>query len=225
MNKVETLEINNFKLEELPEVIENQINELVLIEQEIKKAENLCVLAKNSGNNIKNRIDKKENVSKHNQEVIQQLSDAQMSLVEAQKLLFENQKKLSEGMKFLLLLGTSNIAMNKTVIQELESKLKGAAYQKLSVSSKNEIISIVKLLKEQESVFVVQEKINNKIKDINQIDKKQDQKDIEHDQLLKIGEDNDKKHSEEITKLKTRIIILGIIAIVSLILSIISVFK
>ena len=108
-------------------------------------------------------------------------------------------------------------------LKELESKLKGASYQKLSESSKNEIVSIVKLLKEQENSFYVQEKINKKIKAIDVVNLRQDTKDDEHDKKLLQSEINDKKHENKIEKLMVITILVGIISLIALGISIIAI--
>ena len=97
------------------------------------------------------------------------------------KLLFGLQPKML--MRYLLILGASSIAMNRNliVIAELESKLKKATAEQLSEAARQELIGVIKLLREQESAFSKQDRMSEEIKahgaeivGIKEVDKKQD---------------------------------------------------
>lgn len=115
-------------------------------------------------------------------------------------------------MRFLLMLGTSSIAMNRVVIEQLQGKLSQAAKEELSETARNELMGIIKLLKEQESAFSEQERLAAQITetkrtivsheqalaDIHAVDEKQNAKDNEHDAMFVANEVRDTKQDEEI---------------------------
>ncbi len=75
-----------------------------------------------------------------------------MTAAEAQKLSFEYQEKLGEVTKYLFFLGESNIVANRTVVREIEMRLKGASEAEISSLAKQELINVVKQLKDQEDM-------------------------------------------------------------------------
>lgn len=91
------------------------------------------------------------------------LAKAQIAAVEAQKISFGYQQKLGEITKYLFELGISNIAMNRSVVRELELKLKGASEKELDELARKEIISVVKQLKAQEDIMNKQSELSKKV--------------------------------------------------------------
>lgn len=149
-------------------------------------------------------------------------------------------------MRYLLMLGASNIAMSRIVITELEAKLKQAAKEQLSANAREELINVIKLLREQESAFSKQDRLSEQIKihssdieDIRRTDENQDETDRRHDSLIaenaskNIEQDNeiarqqkvDAKHDRQLKNIKilawvgTAIAVLALgIAIIGLVL-------
>ena len=112
-------------------------------------------------------------------------------MTDAQKMLFENQKQMADGMRYLLVLGASSIAMNRVVIAELEAKLKQATKEQLSEKAREELIGVIKLLREQESAFSKQDRMSDQLKThgreietIHRVDALQDETDKKHDSLI-----------------------------------------
>ena len=66
---------------------------------------------------------------------------------------FEYQKKLGEITKYLFGLGVTNIAMNRSVVRELELKLQGASAEELDEFARRELLGVVKQLKAQEDIM------------------------------------------------------------------------
>ena len=149
-------------------------------------------------------------------------------------------------MRYLLMLGASNIAISRIVITELEAKLKQAAKEQLSANAREELINVIKLLREQESAFSKQDRLSEQIKihssdieDIRRTDENQDETDRRHDSLIaenaskNIEQDNeiarqqkvDAKHDRQLKNIKilawvgTAIAVLALgIAIIGLVL-------
>lgn len=184
------------------------------------------------------------------QDTVRAIIDAQDSLAKTQQILFENQQKLGAAMRFLLVLGTSSIAMNRLVISELEGKLKKASQEELSNNARQELIGVIKLLREQENAFSKQDRISKQLSEtvktlkvheneiivIKEVDRIQNEKDIEHDNLIEenatknIEQDAeilrqmkaDKRHDILLRKAKRLAVTSFIIAILALLLAIIA---
>lgn len=233
MNHENDLNITN---EELPGIIEEQYNNIIEIDNQIKRAEELCFQAQEKVNSLSTKKIKTNEVINNTQEAVKYLSEAQVSLAESQKMLFLNQQKMVEGMKYLLMLGSSSIAMNKTVIEQLEAKLKHASFEKLSLNSRNELLGVIRLLKEQENTLITTQRINTQLNEtrkkvieheqeinvIHQLDQQQNIKDEEHDILLEESAENDLEHDKLIKRLYL-LSILGLsIAVIALIIGIIN---
>ena len=226
----------NITNEELPKVIEEQYNNIIEIDNKIKQAETLCIQAQEKVNSLTSKKPKTNEVLNNTQEAVKFLSEAQVSLAESQKKLFLNQQQMVEGMKYLLLLGSSSIAMNKTVIEQLEAKLKHASFEKLSTNSKNELLGVIRLLKDQESSLISTQRMNAQLNEtkkkvveheqeinvIHQVDEQQKIKDEEHDTLLEESAKNDLEHDKLIKNLFVISVIGLSIAVVALIIGIIS---
>lgn len=245
-NEIQNNQINLVEIPEdqLPEVISKQYYIIVEIDKNIKISEEKCNKAKEVAvQQVQLKVRNNKEVIVSAQNAVKSIVEAQESLSIAQKLLFENQQKMAEGMRFLLLLGSENIAMNRRVVSELEMKLRKASEEELSNAAKLELLNVIRLLREQESAFSKQDKMSEQlnknteiIEEIIKVDKKQDEKDLEHDNLININtetnkkqdeeiirqENEDKKHDKQIKSIKIISIIGLIIASIALLLSIIS---
>ena len=213
MEETRELEKVEVGVDELPEVISKQFGQIVEIDKKIQDASIKSEKAKELAAKqvMAKRFITKESVDS-TQDAVKSLAEAQTSLSEAQKVLFESQQKMAEGMKYLLVLGASSIAMNKVVIAELESKLKQASEETLSERARDELMGVVKLLREQESAFSKQERMSKQISDtskivgaherkleeISQTDERQDKKNENQDMLIEIGATINKEQDEKI---------------------------
>lgn len=206
----EDLEGIEISEEEMPGIISQQFDKIVEIDKRIAVAEEKCASAKALAEKqvAAKGIHKSEAITT-TQNAVRSLVDAQTALAEAQKMLFENQQQLAAGMRYLLILGASSIAMNRIVIAELESKLKKATAEQLSEAARQELIGVIKLLREQESAFSKQDRMSEEIKahgaeivGIKEVDKKQDKKDKEHDDLIAKNATTNKEQDTEIKRQK-----------------------
>lgn len=233
--------------EQLPDVISEQYSLIVEIDKKIIEAEEKCKQAKEiADKQVQLKLGNNKEVIVSTQNAVKSIVEAQTSLSEAQKLLFENQQKMAEGMRFLLILGSESIAMNRRVVAELEMKLKKASEEELSKAARLELINVIKLLREQESAFSKQDRMSEqlskntmKIDEIIVTDERQDQKDVEHDALIQENSDInnkqqieierqkqiDDKHDKDLKTNKTISIIGLVIALVAFLLALIALFK
>ena len=193
-NVIDITELENINIseEELPEVISEQFKAIVEIDKRIAEAEICCATAKETADKmiLAKALNQKDAINA-TQDAVRSLAGAQTALSEAQRMLFENQQKMADGMRYLLVLGASNIAMNQVVIAELEAKLKQATKDQLSEKARGELIDVIKLLREQESAFSKQDRMSVQIKThghelevIHRIDEMQNEIDKKHDFLI-----------------------------------------
>ena len=136
---------------------------------------------------------------------------AQESINEANALVFENQEKISQIMQSLFVLGTQSIAMNRTVVRQLEMKLEGASQEELESFQMQEIQNVVNQLKQNQDLLYKQEQLketvhihDDKLGDIEyKIDsfeyENQEQNEIIAAQALK-DEEHDRRLAEAETK-------------------------
>lgn len=185
-------EIMDVSEEDLPDVISEQINAIVEIDKRIADAEIRCATAKETADKmiLAKGLNQKDAINT-TQNAVRSLAESQTALADAQKMLFENQKQMTDGMRYLLALGASSIAMNRVVIAELESKLKRASKEQLSEKTREELIGVVRLLREQESAFSKQDRMSDEIKihgreieSIHRVDAMQNETDKKHDSLI-----------------------------------------
>ncbi len=216
----ENLEQVDIPESEVPAVISEQYKNIIEIDAKIQLATEKCAEAKSvaEAQVCAKGLNKVEAINS-TQDAVRSIADAQAVLADAQKALLVNQQKMAEGMRFLLMLGASSIAMNRMVIEQLEAKLKQAESEQLSQSARDELIGVVRLLREQESTFQKQERMADQIAknkkavkvhtqdiaEIRKIDEVQDKKDIEHDskiaEINKIDEEQNKKDIEHDSKI------------------------
>ena len=147
INEIKDIEI---KEEDLPSVISDQYKEITIIDKRIQEATSNCAKAKEVADKmiLAKALNQKEAINS-TQDAVKLLAEAQASLTDAQRLLFENQQKMSDCMRYLLVLGASSIAMNRVVIAELEAKLKQASKEQLSAQAREELVGVIKLLRER----------------------------------------------------------------------------
>ncbi|MFR2874706.1 MAG: hypothetical protein ACLTB7_09420 [Veillonella atypica] len=71
---------------------------------------------------------------------------------DAHKKTFEYQKRLTNISYGLFRLGATNIAYNRSLVREIELRLKGASEKEISELARNELVRVVTQLKEQEDL-------------------------------------------------------------------------
>ena len=181
---------------QVPGIIQEQFKGLKELKQNvneaIKKADKANDAAQVAKGKSAGLFQKKEAIESL-QEATVNLADAQITATKAQKVSFEYQQKLAEMTKYLFALGVSNIAMNRSVVRELELKLKGASKEELDEFARQEIISVVKQLKAQEDIMKKQSDLTEKVKVHETTLRTHAQKDFEYDKKLREHEEHEKK--------------------------------
>lgn len=209
MTKEKISDLNDAKwpivrVENVPIVIGEQFNKLkkldIKIRESLEKAEEAQQSAESARDVTVSLFSHKKEAIEALQESGVQLSEAVVSAAEAQKISFEFQTRLAEITKYLFSLGLSNIALNRTVVRELELKLKGASANRLSELARNEVLNVIKQLKNQEDLLQKQENLSKKVKSNDDLLRSQLEKSKQHDEQLQRQIDKDVQHDEQLQR-------------------------
>lgn len=199
--------------DQLPSIISTQFTKLTELEDNVKNAVTLAVQAQKKAEDAKVSagLFKKKAAIEALQEAADGSANALITIADAQKLSFEYQTKLSEITKYLFGLGVSNIAMNRSVVRELELRLKGASEEEISDLAQQELRNVILQLKSQEDMMKKQEFLTGKVKEQNRkiqtieaTDKEQDEKIeenadkiSEHERTLSSQREKDAEHDRK----------------------------
>jgi hypothetical protein len=223
MNMAKLLDAATIRVDEkdLPVIIQSQVEKLNELSKSVDKALRAADKASKSAMNAKN----KSAGLFHKKEAIEELqlagadaADAIISNVEAQKISFEFHSSLAETSKYLLGLGLMNIVNNRTVIRQLELKLKNASKKELSELARQEILNVITQLKAQEDIMSKQAAHSKIIKGhdiklefLSQKDQERDEqfkalsrKDKERDEQLKSQLKMEERHDKELRERKKK---------------------
>ena len=172
----------------LPELIQGQIGKLNELDALVKLAVGAAANAEKQANTARNlpadrRVfaDPKKKAIESLQTASVELAKAVQSSARAQNAAFDFQTRLAEVTKYLFSLGVSTVAANRLVVRELEARLRGASEEELSELARQEILAVVKQLKEQEDLLNRQEELR----------KRQERHDIKITNLLAQTDDFD----------------------------------
>lgn len=174
MENNDAIVVPNVTLDQLPKIISNTYSDISSIDEKIKSAINKAGEAKKLADDASKKNagwsfwgdDKKEAIEalqKSNLSLANALSDN----VEANNMLFDNQKKMAKGLSYLYSLGIMNIAANRTVVRELEMKLRHASQEELSDLARQEIMNVILQLRAQEDMQYKIDKIEENIREMN----------------------------------------------------------
>lgn len=149
----------NISIEQLPTIIGNTFKHISEVDRKISNAVSRAEEAKKIADEASQKnagwsffgSDKKEAIEALQSAAISQ-ANALSDSVDANKELFNNQKKMSEAIRYLFGLGVANMAANRTVVRELELKLKNASQEELSELARQEITNVILQLRAQEDM-------------------------------------------------------------------------
>ena len=210
-------------VDKLPEIITTQIDTISVLEKKIKACDDSANNAMNYVSEMHRYEDKGKWIFKHRsgntkdviedtQTAIDNLAKAQHVTVDALRQSFEFQRKLAEVSKYLFELGCANITVNRITVKAIEAKLKGASKKDISELARQEMLAVVKQLKEQEDILKKQEDLNAKVKsnferlnEKDRIDAVQTQRLEELSALLDNKGSIDQKQEEAISSLKSEL--------------------
>lgn len=152
---------------ELPNVVSRQFDNIAALEKQVTDSVNLAAKARQKAEKaqVSAGLFKKKEAIQLLQSAAEEQSNALISLADAQKLSFDYQNKLTEITQYLFGLGVSNLAMNRSVIRELELRLQGASEEDISNLAKQELRNVINQLKQQRDMLDQQEKLTGKVKE------------------------------------------------------------
>ena len=185
------IDTSEYTEESLSDLITTRIDALNDLEKHIKEAEEAAETAVKEANNVKNGIksgliwkslDKDKAIKKLQNAVIITAKALEESS-DAHKKTFEYQKRLTNISYSLFRLGVSNIATNRSLVREIELRLKGASEKEISNLARNELVRVVTQLKEQEDLQKKLARLKEEVKIL-----KKSQKDI-NDSLIVLDTD------------------------------------
>ena len=204
MSDVKILDVNSINENQMPSIIGSQFKDLIDLEKNVQEAVNMAAQAKQKATNaqVSAGLFKKKAAIELLQDATKGLAEAQITAADAQKISFEYQSRLTEITKFLFGLGVSNLAMNRSVVRELELKLKGASDEEISDLAKNELRNVIMQLKAQEDILKKQTELTGKVKEhqgqIKELDKQIDNlEEQDQKQNEKIAENADTLEEHE----------------------------
>lgn len=182
----------------VPSIVTEQFDLLTKLKENVgnasQKADSAMETAKSAKEKSAGIFRKKETIESL-QSATMDLADAQISTAQALEASFEYQQKIAEITKYLFALGVTNIAMNRSVVQELELKLNGASKEELDNFARQEILSVVRQLKAQEDIMKKQSDLTEKVKSHESELKSLKQKDIDQEIHEKNQDDILQQHS------------------------------
>ena len=146
-------------IEQLPAIIGNTFKHISEVDRKISNAVSRAEEAKKLADEASQKnagwsffgSDKKEAIEALQSATVSQ-ANALSDSVDANKELFNNQKKMSKALFYLFGLGVANMAANRTVVRELELKLKNASQEELSELARQEITNVILQLRAQEDM-------------------------------------------------------------------------
>ena len=149
----------NISIEQLPTIIGNTLEHISEVDRKISNAVSRAEEAKKLADEASQKnagwsffgSDKKEAIEALQSATVSQ-ANALSDSVDANKQLFNNQKKMSKALFYLFGLGVANMAANRTVVRELELKLKNASQEELSELARQEITNVILQLRAQEDM-------------------------------------------------------------------------
>lgn len=156
---------------DIPKLIEDQFSIMSNLKQHLDLAKSKSCDAEALARDAK---DKKIGFF-NKKETIEGIVNTQMSLSEATlsntlvlEKTFEYQQALTNITKYLFGLGVSNIAVNRSIVRELELRLNDASNEELDELAKKEFLNVVKELKQQEDLLKKQSDLSLRLRNINE---------------------------------------------------------
>lgn len=194
--EIMTIEIDGQKtvlmVKDIPALVNGKFETLVLMESQVKTSIEKAKTAQKSAENAQNKVKfsltgkKEREAIEKLQSVAGDLADSGIAMSEALELSFKFQNDLANISQFLLKLGVSNIAANRTIVRELEARLNGATEEELSELAQKEIEQVIAQLNEQRDIMEKQTRFSENLKEVN--DKLEDNEEYDREQDERISD-------------------------------------
>lgn len=208
---------NSIDVGDVPEIISSSIDNISKLERQVRNAEESASKAMDYVSDQMTRYEEKgswifkrrsgntKDIIEDTQEAVENLAAAQQVSVSALTKSFEFQKKLAETSRYLFQLGCANVAINRIAVRAIELKLSGASKSKLSELARQEMLSVVKQLKEQEDILKKQEALTGKVKEHGSRLDEKDSLDTEQTRKIELLDSNYKLNKTKISEISEAI--------------------
>lgn len=197
----------------IPDIVAGRIEDISALEKEVENSESSAKAAMEYVGTQMTRYEEKgfwifrhragntKDIVEDTQEAVERLASAQQVSVNALKKSFDFQKKLAETSKYLFELGCANIAVNRIAVQAIEAKLNGASKGEISELARQEMMAVVRQLKEQEDILKKQEFLTSKVKEnVSRLDKKDALDKEQSDKISSLSNEN-KEQNKKLDKI------------------------
>ena len=101
------------------------------------------------------------------QRVLGLLVEAMDSNIDASKVMFNQIQSIARYSKKLFAIGVMSIAANRIVVREIQKRLENASKEEISTLAREELESVIRQLKHQESLERALERIRNDVESLN----------------------------------------------------------
>lgn len=164
-------------INDIPDIVAGRIEDISNLEKKVRSAEASANKAMDYVGGQMTRYEEKgkwifryragntKDIIEDTQEAVEHLANAQQVSVDALNQSFDFQRKLAETSQYLFVLGCANITVNRIAVQAIEAKLSGAGKEQLSELARQEMLAVVRQLKEQEDILKKQEFLTLKVKE------------------------------------------------------------
>lgn len=197
----------------IPDIVAGRIEDISALEKEVENSESSAKAAMEYVGTQMTRYGEKgvwifrhragntKDIVEDTQEAVERLASAQQVSVNALKKSFEFQKKLAETSKYLFELGCANITVNRIAVRAIEAKLYGASKGEISELARQEMMSVVRQLKEQEDILKKQEFLTSKVKEnVSRLDEKDALDKEQSDKISSLSNEN-KEQNKKLDKI------------------------
>lgn len=165
------MEDSKNELMTIPSELSKRYEEIDKMKEEVDESKRKAELAKENADKTKEKkvtlFNKGEQI-RDIKENLTEIASNQADFATFIQKIVTIQAKQSETMRFTLWLGLSNLASNRATVRFLKERLEKGEGKKLSELEKEEILSTIKLLKDQEDIFIKQQQSTARIKENTQ---------------------------------------------------------
>ena len=203
----------SFNTDNIPDIVAGRIEDISALEKEVENSESSAKAAMEYVGTQMTRYEEKgvwifrhragntKDIVEDTQEAVERLASAQQVSVSALKKSFEFQKKLAETSKYLFELGCANITVNRIAVRAIEAKLNGASKGEISELARQEMMAVVRQLKEQEDILKKQEFLTSKVKEnVSRLDEKDALDKEQSDKISSLSNEN-KEQNKKLDKI------------------------
>ncbi len=203
----------SFNTDNIPDIVAGRIEDISALEKEVENSESSAKAAMEYVGTQMTRYEEKgvwifrhragntKDIVEDTQEAVERLASAQQVSVIALKKSFEFQKKLAETSKYLFELGCANITVNRIAVRAIEAKLNGASKGEISELARQEMMAVVRQLKEQEDILKKQEFLTSKVKEnVSRLDEKDALDKEQSDKISSLSNEN-KEQNKKLDKI------------------------